>query len=72
MATGGALTTALGLNRLTKVESVKIIRTFPSKCYMMKKLFLLSQKMNPLIGRLVPVVAVAAANCINIPMMRIQ
>ncbi|KAM8704839.1 hypothetical protein ACLKA7_009318 [Drosophila subpalustris] len=30
------------------------------------------KKMNPLIGRLVPFVAISAANCINLPCMRMQ
>ncbi|XP_016950716.1 sideroflexin-1-3 [Drosophila biarmipes] len=47
LATGGALATALSLNRAVR-------------------------NMNPLVGRLVPLVAVGAANCINIPCMRMQ
>ncbi|XP_003494629.1 sideroflexin-1 [Bombus impatiens] len=45
IASGGAVMTALGLNRL--------LRNAP-----------------PLVGRLVPFAAVAAANCVNIPFMR--
>ncbi|OAD62702.1 Sideroflexin-3 [Eufriesea mexicana] len=50
IATGGAVVTALGLNRL----------------------FFFFRSAPPLVGRLVPFAAVAAANCVNIPFMRMS
>ncbi|XP_037955475.1 sideroflexin-1-3-like [Teleopsis dalmanni] len=47
LATGGAVATALSLNRV-------------------------AAQAHPLIGRIVPLAAVAAANCINVPMMRYE
>ncbi|KAK9722894.1 Sideroflexin [Popillia japonica] len=47
LATGGALVTALGLNKV-----IQVYKNLP-----------------PIVGRFVPFVAVAAANCVNIPLM---
>ena len=60
-ATGGAVTSALAMNKMTKV-SLRFING--------GILLLLSQYVPSLVGRFVPYFAVAIANCINIPLIR--
>ena len=84
-ATTGATAAALILNNLTKVYMHTCICTaivyinyqnsnthVPcSECeYSCIFYLFISQKMSPLIGRFVPLAAVATANLINIPLMR--
>jgi len=78
-ATTGALAAALGLNSLVKVSLVMWglgrrsdweIFILNSEVILLNNLFL--QKSPPLIGRLVPFAAIAVANCINIPLMRMK
>ncbi|XP_014813535.1 PREDICTED: sideroflexin-2 isoform X1 [Calidris pugnax] len=72
-ATGTALATAVGLNLYTKVRgSWGWVRQLASSCPPTLMPACLLQRAPPLLARWVPFAAVAAANCVNIPMMRQQ
>ncbi|KHJ98051.1 tricarboxylate carrier [Oesophagostomum dentatum] len=68
-ATGGALFAALGLNSLVKLIQSYCAAT-GGALFAALGLNSLVKSAPPLIGRLVPFVAVCVANAINIPMMR--
>ncbi|NXF00679.1 SFXN2 protein, partial [Smithornis capensis] len=71
-ATGAALATAVGLNLYTKVCQAGLGGQLGASCPPVLMPACLLQRAPPLLARWVPFAAVAAANCVNIPMMRQQ